>query len=95
MLDSEVVQAARAGRFAVYPVARVEEAITLLLGKPAGKADEKGRYPPSRVFLALFSNGSKKMREHERQEHARTIIKIRPFTDRHHNKTDRRVQIHD
>jgi lon-related putative ATP-dependent protease len=70
MLDSEVVQAARAGRFAVYPVARVEEAITLLLGKPAGKADEKGRYPKQSVF-GIIQQRLEKMREHERQEHAR------------------------
>ncbi|WP_372965270.1 Lon protease family protein [Marinobacter sp.] len=70
MLDSEVVQAARAGKFSVYPVARVEEAITLLLGKPAGKADSKGRYPEQSVF-GIIQQRLEKMREHERQEHAR------------------------
>jgi len=70
MLDSEVVQAVRGGRFAVYAVARVEEAITLLLGKPAGKADDKGRYPKQSVF-GIIQQRLEKMREHERQEHAR------------------------
>ncbi|OZB20649.1 MAG: ATP-dependent protease [Marinobacter sp. 34-60-7] len=70
MLDSEVVAAARAGTFSVYPVARVEEAITLLLGKPAGKADDKGRYPKQSVF-GIIQQRLEKMREHERQEHAR------------------------
>ncbi|MBB5321345.1 Lon protease family protein [Marinobacter oulmenensis] len=70
MLDSEVVKAARAGDFSVYAVARVEEAITLLLGKPAGKADDKGRYPRQSVF-GIIQQRLEKMREHERQEHAR------------------------
>lgn len=70
MLDSEVVQAARNGKFAVYPVSRVEEAVTLLLGKPAGKADGKGRYPKQSVF-GIIQQRLEKMREHERQEHAR------------------------
>jgi predicted ATP-dependent protease len=70
MLDSEVVQATRKGQFAVYSVARAEEAITLLLGKPAGKADENGRYPKQSVF-GIIQQRLEKMREHERQEHAR------------------------
>ncbi|NWO05621.1 MAG: AAA family ATPase [Alteromonadaceae bacterium] len=70
MLDGEVVKACRAGRFSVYPVARVEEAITLLLGKPAGKADAKGRYPKQSVF-GIIQQRLETMREHERQEHAR------------------------
>lgn len=70
MLDSEVVQATRKGQFAIYSVARAEEAITLLLGKPAGKADENGRYPKQSVF-GIIQQRLEKMREHERQEHAR------------------------
>jgi len=70
MLEGEVVKACRGGQFSVYPVARVEEAITLLLGKPAGKADAKGRYPKQSVF-GIIQQRLETMREHERQEHAR------------------------
>ena len=70
MLDSEVVQAVREGRFAVYAVSNVEEAVTLLLGKPAGKIDSKGNYPKQSVF-GIIQQRLEKMREHERQEHAR------------------------
>ncbi|MEP1216585.1 MAG: ATP-binding protein [Marinobacter sp.] len=70
MLDQEVVQAARNGKFHVHAVSRAEEAITLLLGKPAGKADNKGRYPKQSVF-GMIQQRLEKMREHERQEHAR------------------------
>jgi lon-related putative ATP-dependent protease len=70
MLDSEVVQAVRDKRFAVYSVSSVEDAVTLLLGKPAGKADNKGNYPKQSVF-GIIQQRLEQMREHERQEHAR------------------------
>ena len=70
MLDSEVVQAVREGKFAVYAVSHVEEAISLLLGRAAGKADKKGRYPKQSVF-GIIQQRLEKMREHERQEHAK------------------------
>jgi len=70
MLDSEVVKAVREGQFSVYAVSRMEEAVTLLLGKPAGKPDDKGRYPKHSVF-GIIQQRLEKMREHERQEHAR------------------------
>ncbi|EDM49662.1 predicted ATP-dependent protease [Marinobacter algicola DG893] len=70
MLEQEVIQAVRNGQFAVHAVSSAEEAITLLLGKPAGKADDKGRYPKQSVF-GIIQQRLEKMREHERQEHAR------------------------
>mgnify|MGYP000064843925 CR=1 FL=1 len=70
MLDSEVVQAVREGKFAVYAVSHVEEAIALLLGRPAGKSDKKGRYPKQSVF-GIIQQRLEKLREHERQEHAK------------------------
>jgi lon-related putative ATP-dependent protease len=70
MLDQEVVQAVRNGQFTVHSVTSAEEAITLLLGKPAGRADRKGRYPKQSVF-GMIQQRLEKMREHERQEHAR------------------------
>ncbi|AOY90220.1 ATP-dependent protease [Marinobacter salinus] len=74
MLDSELVNAVREGRFSVYAVTHLEEAVTLLLGKPAGKADEKGRYPKQSVF-GIIQQRLEKMREHEHQEHARDANK--------------------
>ncbi|HET7160289.1 MAG TPA: ATP-dependent protease, partial [Burkholderiales bacterium] len=38
MLRNDVVAAAAAGKFHIYPVATVDEAITLLTGIPAGEA---------------------------------------------------------
>ncbi|QSP93385.1 AAA family ATPase [Marinobacter salinisoli] len=70
MLDREVVQAVREGKFVVYAVSHLEEAVSLMLGKPAGKADENGRYPKQSVF-GIIQQRLEKMREHERQENAR------------------------
>ncbi len=69
MLESDLVNAVRDGQFAVYSVSTAEEAITLLLGRPAGKLDENGRYPKQSVFGAIQQRLDK-MREHEREEHS-------------------------
>ena len=45
MLRRDVVEAAEAGRFRVYAVETVDEAIALLTGRPAGEPGEDGTYP--------------------------------------------------
>ncbi len=49
MLRDEVVEAARAGRFRVFAVARVDEAMALLTATPAGAPDESGTFPADSV----------------------------------------------
>ncbi len=49
MLRQDVVVAAEAGRFAVYPVATIEEGIELLTGMPAGVRDAAGQFPVGTV----------------------------------------------
>lgn len=67
MLDSGVVQAVREGQFHIYAIRTVEEAIELLLGRPAGRPDRKGNYPKGTVFAAIAKRLAG-LREHERQE---------------------------
>lgn len=45
MLREDVVEAARGGRFHIYPVTTVDEAMTVLTGIPAGEPDAKGVMP--------------------------------------------------
>ncbi len=45
MLRDDVIEAARTGQFSIYAVATVDEAIELLTGMSAGKADEQGLFP--------------------------------------------------
>ncbi|MEI7744154.1 MAG: ATP-binding protein [Chloroflexota bacterium] len=49
MLREDVVAAAAEGRFHVWAVTRVDEALELLTGLPAGERDEDGIYPPNSV----------------------------------------------
>lgn len=49
VLREDVVEAVRAGLFAVYPVRTVDEGIALLTGVPAGEADARGVWPEGTV----------------------------------------------
>ncbi|MEF8793562.1 Lon protease family protein [Thiohalorhabdus sp.] len=49
MLREDVRDAVEAGRFAVHPVANVDESLALLTGEEAGEPDVEGRYPEGTV----------------------------------------------
>lgn len=49
MVRQDVVAAAAAGQFHIYPITTVEEGIELLTGLPAGAPDEAGNYPDGTV----------------------------------------------
>ena len=49
MLRADVVDAVANGRFAVYAIATVDQAVELLTGVPAGTADDNGDYPSDSV----------------------------------------------
>jgi len=49
MLRRDVVAAAEAGRFSIYAVENVDQAIAILTGLPAGEADANGSYPGGSV----------------------------------------------
>jgi len=49
MLRPDVVAACAEGKFAVYPVQTVDEAVLVLTGRPAGEADEEGDFPDGTV----------------------------------------------
>ncbi|MDZ7263191.1 MAG: AAA family ATPase [candidate division KSB1 bacterium] len=53
MLKAEVIQAVREGKFHIYPVATVDEGISILTGKKAGKRQANGRFPRNSVFGAV------------------------------------------
>jgi lon-related putative ATP-dependent protease len=67
MLDEEVVAAAREGRFLVYAVSTVDEAISLLSGTEAGAPDEEGTFPTDSV------NGKVAARLEQFAERARAL----------------------
>jgi predicted ATP-dependent protease len=49
MLRKDVIDACAAGRFAVYPVAHVNEGIALLTGMAAGERGPEGAYPAATI----------------------------------------------
>ncbi len=53
MLRAEVVQASAEDRFHIYSVRRVEEAIELFTGLPAGVRGEDGNFPEGTVFAKV------------------------------------------
>lgn len=49
MLRRDVVEAAELGRFQIYAVENVDQAVAILTGVPAGEADASGNYPEGSV----------------------------------------------
>jgi predicted ATP-dependent protease len=49
MLRRDVVVAAEAGKFGIYAVENVDQAIAIMTGLSAGEADAKGNYPKGSV----------------------------------------------
>lgn len=66
VLREDVVEAVRQGRFHVYSISTIDEAIELLTGQQAGEKDPEGRYPPESVngrVLAKLQVMSKRLWE--------------------------------
>lgn len=49
MLRQDIVEAAAAGQFQIYPVTTVDEGIELLTGLPAGERNARGNYPKGTI----------------------------------------------
>ncbi len=50
MLDQEVIEAVKEGRFHIWPVATIEEGIEILTAQTAGRQQEDGSYPEGTLF---------------------------------------------
>ncbi|MCD6075365.1 MAG: putative ATP-dependent protease, partial [Rhodospirillales bacterium] len=62
MLRKDVVEACAQGRFAIYPVATIDQGLEILTGLPAGEADADGEFPIGSVNREVVS----KLRHHTR-----------------------------
>jgi hypothetical protein len=49
MLRDDVVEAVKASRFAIYPIATIDQGIALLTGLPAGERNAQGEFPEGSV----------------------------------------------
>jgi len=66
ILERRVVEAVESGRFHVYPLGRIDEALTLLTGVPAGARGADGRFEPGSVNARV----EERLRELARQRRA-------------------------
>jgi lon-related putative ATP-dependent protease len=77
MLKREVVEAAEGGKFHIYPVETVDQAVEILTGLPAGERDAEGRYPEGSFNqlvekrMIAFSEKARQFAAPERGEEAR------------------------
>jgi lon-related putative ATP-dependent protease len=49
MLKEEILEAAKAGKFTIYPVKTIDEGVEVLTGVPAGQRQKDGTYPEGTV----------------------------------------------
>lgn len=56
MLSDELIDAVKSGKFSIYPVSRLEEAVELMMELPAGKIGKDGKFPVNTVFAKVQSN---------------------------------------
>ncbi|GMQ54247.1 Lon protease family protein [Halopseudomonas aestusnigri] len=71
MLDEEVLQAVRNGRFSVYGVSCVDEALALLAGEPAGELNEEGDFAEGSInarVVARLAEIAERDREEEESD---------------------------
>ncbi|MDI6719043.1 MAG: ATP-binding protein [Methanomicrobiales archaeon] len=70
MLKEEIVEAARAGKFRIYPVKTIDEGIEVLTGVPAGERQADGSYPEGTVNYRV---------DRRLKEMAETLKEYQPF----------------
>ena len=56
MLDGEIIEAVRDGKFHIYPVSRIEQGLELMTGQPAGERGADGEYPPDSIYGKCMAN---------------------------------------
>jgi lon-related putative ATP-dependent protease len=65
MLREDIVAAAKAKKFAIYPIETIDQAVAMLTGMPAGARNKKGKFATDSVYyqieqrLALFTKNRK------------------------------------
>jgi predicted ATP-dependent protease len=56
MLRDEIIDAVKKKQFSLYPVARIEEAVELMLAMPAGIVGKDGHFPDGTVYAKVQHN---------------------------------------
>lgn len=53
MLREDIVEAAKAGKFSIYPIKTVDEAISLMTGFSTGKRNLQGNFPEDTIYYKI------------------------------------------
>lgn len=56
MLSDEIIEAVKKKKFFLYPITRLEEAVELMMGTPAGRMTKRGSFPANSVFAKVQAN---------------------------------------
>lgn len=67
-LRPDIVEAALAGKFHIWPVEHVEEGLELLTGVPAGSPDATGAYPDGSLFARVSATLAEMLRIAQRSD---------------------------
>ncbi len=74
MLNDDVVNAVKEGKFFIYPISCIDEGIEILTGVKAGKLDSNGNWEPGTVYyyvdkkLKQYINAEKKFEKAKKQK---------------------------
>jgi len=77
MLCKEIIQDVQDGKFHIYAISKIEDAIYLLFGMEAGAMDNNQKYPDNTLFglvykklenITKFSVEKKSQKQHKRQK---------------------------
>jgi lon-related putative ATP-dependent protease len=79
-LREEVVEAVRAGKFHIYPIAIVDEGIALLTDRDAGELQEDGTYPEETIH-ALVAARLKELAKKEEEKESKEETKAEEKQD--------------
>jgi hypothetical protein len=67
MLRADIVAAAKAGQFHIYPIATIDQGIECLTGVPAGERGDDGQFPGgtiNQLVEAKLANFTAALRRH-------------------------------
>lgn len=54
MLRQDVIEAVQAGQFHVHAIDTIDQALEILMARPVGTLDKKGRYSKNSIYAAVM-----------------------------------------
>lgn len=71
VLNDEVVEAVKTGKFHIYPISNIDEGIEMLMGVSAGKKDKNGKFPINSIHGRVM----KKLKEYYKKSSGETPLR--------------------